>query len=292
MTTRSARIRSVRRYSVRRWHAQLGAALIVATSVVTLALGLSSTSAYADSSRTSSASIKSGGSLTFSPGKGTDVASIWLVSSAPCPASAESVSATVVGRGFPAPGEIVVANSSADISRTNRMIVPLQDTFEGFAATRGIKLTGPYQITLRCIDRVNTKVFAAFSGTVTFKNPHAYVAPAATLVKLPTDSGPPVPGPSAGATPGSTGPTGSGASGADDGTTAGGAGGQQTTGGSATDPSANTATAPLRPNSSGLSPIQLTALLVGMGLLGWGGYTLFRHQYRSDSHARHGNGSA
>jgi hypothetical protein len=101
-----------------------------------------------------------------------------LVVPQPCPSPATNVLAEAFGHGFPASGQPVINNSTSGVSHTAPFVLPLQDTFTGFAADNATSLSGPYRITLRCISRLRTKTFASFSATVTFSDPKHYTAPA------------------------------------------------------------------------------------------------------------------
>jgi hypothetical protein len=116
--------------------------------------------------------------LTFTPPRGLDSTPMYLVVPQPCPAKATNIVALAVGHGFVAGGQPVVTNSTAGISHTAPFVVPLQDSFTGFAAVNGTKLSGAYRISLRCIDALGQFTYASFSGAVTFSDATHYTAPA------------------------------------------------------------------------------------------------------------------
>jgi hypothetical protein len=116
--------------------------------------------------------------LSFTPARGADTTPMYLVVPKPCPAQASNVLAEATGHGFLAAGQPVVNNSTSGVSHTAPFVLPLQDTFNGFAADNGTTLKGPYHITLTCINRLRTITYASFSGTVTFSDSTHYVAPA------------------------------------------------------------------------------------------------------------------
>lgn len=121
----------------------------------------------------------SSGSLTFAPAKGFDSTPMYVLTSGPCDgAAATNVVAVARGKGFPAEGQVVVANSSAGVSHTGPFVLPLQDTMAAYAHQRNIVLSGPYAVTLTCENRLATQKFTTFSGTITFRTPTTYTAPA------------------------------------------------------------------------------------------------------------------
>ncbi len=90
--------------------------------------------------------------LSFTPTKGLDTTPMYLVVPKACPAAATNVVVEAYGHGMPADGQPVIGNTSAGISHSSAFVLPLQDTFAGFAAVNGTALAGPYQIALRCTD--------------------------------------------------------------------------------------------------------------------------------------------
>ena len=139
--------------------------------------------------------------LSFFPAKGLASTPMYLVAPAPCPAGSTNVVARAFGHGFPAAGQPVITNSTAGVSRTAPFALPLQDTFTGFAADNGTTLSGPYQITLRCINRLGNKTFASYSATVTFSDKAHFTAPApssALVAEIEASQQPAQPVPTAG----------------------------------------------------------------------------------------------
>ncbi|MFI7585511.1 WxL protein peptidoglycan domain-containing protein [Spongisporangium articulatum] len=147
------------------------------------------------------------GALTFIPGKGLDISPMYAVADAACPKQATSVIGTIRGKGFTKEGEVVIQNSSATISHNGAFGVPLGDTLNAFASTAGIKLDGPYTLSLQCVDEA-MDVFKEFTGVVTFGDATHFTAP---TPKVPPNEGVPMgflaqtfpefkqgPGPSAG----------------------------------------------------------------------------------------------
>ncbi len=115
--------------------------------------------------------------LSFAPGAGQDVTPMYVVTSGPCPEPATNVIATATGRGFGPQGQVVISNSTSGVSHTTAFVLPLQDTMHGFAALNRTTLSGPYVVTLRCVNRLQTQELARFSGTITFSSPTRFTAP-------------------------------------------------------------------------------------------------------------------
>jgi hypothetical protein len=116
--------------------------------------------------------------LSFLPAKGLASTPMYVVMPAPCPAGGTNVVAKAFGHGFPAAGQPVVTNSTAGVSHNAPFILPLQDSFVGFAADNGTTLSGPYRVTLRCINRLANKTYASYSATVSFSDTAHFTAPA------------------------------------------------------------------------------------------------------------------
>jgi hypothetical protein len=129
------------------------------------------------------------GGLTFIPAKGMDISPMYAVTPGPCPAQATNLIGRIYGKGFPAAGVVVIPNSDADVRHDAGFGVPLQDTIASFAAEAGVRLQGPYKITVQCVNELATKVFSQFSGNVTFGNATHFTAPAP---KVPPADGVPV----------------------------------------------------------------------------------------------------
>jgi hypothetical protein len=146
-----------------------------------LALGVSVSGAALLAPAASAApSPASANALSFTPAKGLDTTPLYVIVPKPCPAQATNVLAKAVGLGFPAGGQTVVSNSTSGISHTAPFILPLQDSFTGFAADNGASLRGAYVVTLRCINRLGTQTYASFTSTITFFDAKHYTAPAPT----------------------------------------------------------------------------------------------------------------
>jgi hypothetical protein len=116
--------------------------------------------------------------LSFTPATGSDVTPMYLITPKPCPTPATNVLVMAVGHGFPAGGQVVVSNSTSGVSHDAPFILPLQDTFEGFASINGTTLQGSYVLTMRCSNRLGSKTYATWTGTVSFSDATHYTAPA------------------------------------------------------------------------------------------------------------------
>jgi hypothetical protein len=116
--------------------------------------------------------------LSFTPAMGLDTTPMYVIVPKPCPRQATNVLAKAVGRGFPDGGQTVISNSTSGISNTGPFILPLQDSFTGFAADNGSSLLGAYVVTVRCINRLGTATYASFTATITFSDAHHFTAPA------------------------------------------------------------------------------------------------------------------
>ena len=116
--------------------------------------------------------------LSFTPAMGQDTTPMYVIVPKPCPTQATNVLAKAVGHGFPDGGQTVISNSTSGISHTGPFILPLQDSFTGFAADNGASLLGAYVVTVRCINRLGSATYASFTATITFSDAHHFTAPA------------------------------------------------------------------------------------------------------------------
>jgi hypothetical protein len=204
-------------------------------TAVLIAAGLSGIAAAALAGPATAAAAPA--ALTFLPAKGLASTPMTMVIPAACPAAGSNVVAKAFGHGFPAQGQTVVTNSTAGVSHNAPFALPLQDTFTGFAADNGTKLSGAYLVTLRCISRLGNKTYASYTGTITFSDSSHFTAPAPSdalvnqiqqaeqpQVPVPTSAGPKAKGkqgPASGASANPGQSTGAGAGGTG-GTAAGG----------------------------------------------------------------------
>ena len=150
----------------------------LAAALAPLALALTAIGALA----TPAAAVDNVGSLSFSPGTGTDTSPIWAVTSRPCPAQAKYLMTTMYGAGLPAEGATVTGSTKAGMSHTQRILAPFQDNLSGFAGQYGISYRGPYKVVLNCQDEFGVTVYGTFTGTLDFTDAHHYTAKGITLV--------------------------------------------------------------------------------------------------------------
>jgi hypothetical protein len=144
------------------------------------AIGLTGIAAAVAPAASAAPSPAPAAGLSFTPASGLNTTPMYVLTPKSCPAGATNVLVMAFGQGFPTSGQPVVNNSTSGISHDAPFILPLQDTFEGFAAVNGTTLRGPYRVTLSCINRLGIKTYASFTGTVTFADATHYTAPAPT----------------------------------------------------------------------------------------------------------------
>jgi hypothetical protein len=116
------------------------------------------------------------GGLVITPGQGQDAASIRMRTSGGCPADADAYYATMRGKGMPAEGQIVVANTDAGLSHAAGFEVFLAQTLRDFAADNKTTLSGKYDIALYCIDSFSQENKGEFTAALTFDSPVNYAA--------------------------------------------------------------------------------------------------------------------
>jgi len=134
--------------------------------------------------------IAADGAISFIPAAGQDISPMYAVTSAPCPAEATNIVASLTGPGFPPAGITVVSNTRAGVRHDAAFGVPLQNAMHNFAAMNGVSLHGAYTMQLRCIDHLAQHTYATFGGVLTFSDATHYTAPAP---KEPPAYGVPVP---------------------------------------------------------------------------------------------------
>jgi hypothetical protein len=148
MTTTSKASPIVRTSRLRRPLALLGASALLAAGAVTLG------------ATAASAAVPSGGYLIPSPSTGTAANALTFNTSGPCSnTNATNLQVKMFGSGFPAGGQIVVANSALSAYPQNAnggYSVPMGDTLQGYANIQSPPATfsGTYSFTLIC--RTNT----------------------------------------------------------------------------------------------------------------------------------------
>ncbi|WP_432845921.1 hypothetical protein ACQPXB_35490 [Amycolatopsis sp. CA-161197] len=116
------------------------------------------------------------GGLVVTPGEGQDASSIRMHTSAGCPADADAYYASLRGKGMPAAGQVVVANTDVGLSHTGGFDVFLAQTLKDFAADNGTSLSGKYDVTLYCIDSFSQESKGEFTASLKFDRPVKYAA--------------------------------------------------------------------------------------------------------------------
>ncbi|MEV4312598.1 hypothetical protein [Actinocrispum sp. NPDC049592] len=116
------------------------------------------------------------GGLVVTPGQGADISTVRMHTSGGCPNEADAYYAVMKGKGFPADGQIITANTDVGLSHTAGFDVYLGQTLGDFAADNNTKLQGKYEITVQCIDSFSQNSFGQFSASLEFGSPTKYVA--------------------------------------------------------------------------------------------------------------------
>ncbi|WP_326837818.1 hypothetical protein VSH64_23555 [Amycolatopsis rhabdoformis] len=116
------------------------------------------------------------GGLVVTPGEGQDASSIRMHTSTGCPAEADAYYASLRGKGMPAAGQVVVANTDVGLSHTSGFDVFLAQTLKDFAEDNGTTLSGTYDVTLYCIDSFSQQSKGEFTAELKFDGPVKYAA--------------------------------------------------------------------------------------------------------------------
>jgi hypothetical protein len=151
------------------------------------------------------------GGLVITPGQGADVSVVQMHTSGGCPKEADAYYAFIKGKGFPADGQIVIANTDVGLSHTGGFDVYLAQTLKDFASDNNSTLQGQYEMKVRCIDAFSQSSFGEYTAKLEFGSPTAYAAlgpakgpdrvpdkPAAAAEEIPLPA-PPTPAPPAAA---------------------------------------------------------------------------------------------
>jgi hypothetical protein len=118
------------------------------------------------------------GSLAFSPATGTDTSAISVTTSGLCPGGATNLIATVTGTGFPAAGQVAVANiaiTSVPVTNGGYQL-PLAGTMRDLANLQSppATLSGAYTFTVTCRTAFNPASLGDFTGQLFFTSNTAY----------------------------------------------------------------------------------------------------------------------
>jgi hypothetical protein len=128
------------------------------------------------------------GGVIIIPGSGSDLEPIRLRTSAGCPAKATAYLARMKGHGFPPDGQIVTANTKPGLSHSFGFDVYFAVNMRDFAQLNNSTLSGRYDITVLCIDRLALHSYGEFTGSLQFTSPTHFEALGAAKL-----AGPPPP---------------------------------------------------------------------------------------------------
>ncbi|MDT7715262.1 MAG: hypothetical protein QOH09_1254, partial [Pseudonocardiales bacterium] len=142
------------------------------------------------------------GSLTVSPGSGTDTAAISSTTSAGCPSQTGAVDQSIVGPvgpdGITAPASATFPSSSPyqitgttthGFSTSRPFTLQFGKTLADAATDQGTQLQpGEYHVTVECTDRFDIATFGTFTGGLAFSDTHNY-----TVISPPTPTPTPTP---------------------------------------------------------------------------------------------------
>lgn len=116
------------------------------------------------------------GGVIVIPGTGTNLDPLRLRTSAGCPPQATAYYATMSGYGFPPAGQTITSNTEAGLSHRIGFDVYVALVLQDYANANHTTLTGRYDITVYCINRVTQKSYGEFTGSLEFTSPTAYQA--------------------------------------------------------------------------------------------------------------------
>ena len=118
------------------------------------------------------------GTASATPATGTDTTSISLTTSGQCPAGATNLIATVTGTGFPAAGQVAVANASISAFPVvnGGYQLPLAGSMRDLANLQSppATLSGAYTFTVTCRTAFNPASLGDFTGSIFFTSNTAY----------------------------------------------------------------------------------------------------------------------
>jgi hypothetical protein len=116
------------------------------------------------------------GGVIVIPGTGTDLDPIRLRTSAGCPVQANAYYAKMRGHDFPPDGQIITAITKAGLSHTIGFDVYVALIMRDYANKSRTTLTGRYDITVYCINRLTLESYGEFTGSLEFTSPTTYEA--------------------------------------------------------------------------------------------------------------------
>jgi hypothetical protein len=116
------------------------------------------------------------GGVIIIPGTGTDLDPIRLRTSAGCPTQTSAYYATMRGHGLPPDGQIITSPIKAGLSHSIGFDVYMALTMHDYADENHTALTGRYDITIYCINRLTQENYGEFTGSLEFTSPTTYQA--------------------------------------------------------------------------------------------------------------------
>lgn len=116
------------------------------------------------------------GGLIVIPGTGTDLDPIRLRTSTGCPPQADGYYARMYGHGFLPEGQVITANTQAGLSHSAGFDVYVALVMADYAKENRTTLTGRYDITVSCINRLTLENYREFTGSLEFTGPTTYQA--------------------------------------------------------------------------------------------------------------------
>lgn len=116
------------------------------------------------------------GGVIVIPGTGTDLDPIRLRTSTGCPPQADGYHARMYGHGFLPEGQVITANTQAGLSHSVGFDVYVALVMADYAKENRTTLTGRYDITVSCINRLTLERYREFTGSLEFTSPTTYQA--------------------------------------------------------------------------------------------------------------------
>jgi hypothetical protein len=146
------------------------------SAVLTLASALALTSGISLAGSEALAQADPIGGVIVIPSIGTDLTPIRLRTSSGCPAKANAFYAKMRGHELPPDGQVITANSKAGMSHSFGFDVYVAEIPRDYATDNHTTLTGRYDITVFCINRITLQSYGEFTGSLQFTSPTHYEA--------------------------------------------------------------------------------------------------------------------
>lgn len=128
------------------------------------------------------------GGLLIIPGSGTDLDEIRVRTSAGCPPPTTAYYATTRGHGLPPDGQVVTANTAAGLSHESGFDAYFLLVMRDYALDNHTTLSGRYDVTVYCVERLTLRSYGEFTGSLEFTSPTTFEAIGAAK---PTGDAPP-----------------------------------------------------------------------------------------------------